>query len=252
MDPEQSLVIYADFGSPACLAASARADALVAAGVRVDWRAIEPDPRLPVGGVRMSAAERGALERELEVVAGLLVPGEELPGSVPAFRPNARGPVAGYAEAYGAGVADDVRRLLFSAYWSRGLDIGSTEVLRRLLAGPVLRGHATSVPLSDFGLAVSPSRGPITMDAFRRIRDWSARWRSLHAAPLPLLVVDGSLPVAGETALRRLEKEMNRAGATPQPALPDPGRYPLVPDPPALPWASANGGPWRHAYMVGA
>lgn len=247
-----NLVIYADFGSPACAVASGRADALVAAGVRVDWRAVEPDPRLPVGGVRMSAAEREALERELEVVAGLLLPDEELPGPVPAFRPNARGPVAGYAEAYGAGVADDARRLLFSAYWNRGQDIGSPEVLRRLLAGPVLRGHATSVPLSDFGLAVSPSRGPITMGAFRRIRDWSTQWRALNTAPLPLLSVDGSLPVAGETALRRLEKELDRVGASARPALPDPGRYPLVPDPPALPWLSANGGPWRHAYMVGA
>ncbi|MDI6912254.1 DsbA family protein [Nocardioides sp.] len=246
------LVIYADFGSPACALASARADALTAADVQVDWRAVEPDPRLPVGGVRMGASERDALERELEAVAGLLLPGEELPGSVPAFRPNGRGPVAGYAEAYGAGVADDVRRLLFSAYWSRGQDIGSPEVLRRLLAGPILRGHATSVPLSDFGLAVSPSRGPITMAAFRRIRDWSAQWRALNAAPLPLLVVDGRLPVAGETALRRLEKELDRAGATVRPVLPDPGRYPVVPDPPALPWVSANGGPWRHAFMVGA
>lgn len=246
------LVIYADFGSPACYAASRRADALVAAGVRVDWRAIEPDPRLPVGGVRMSAAERDALERELETVSGLLLPGEELPASIPAFRPNARGPVAGYAEAYGAGVADDVRRVLFSAYWGRGLDIGSVEVLRRLLAGPVLRGHATSVPLSDFGLAVSPSRGPITMGAFRRIRDWSAQWRDLNAAPLPLLVVDGALPVAGETALRRLEKEIDRAGAEVRPTLPDPARYPFVPDPPALTWASSNGGPWRHGWMASA
>ena len=90
------------------------------------------------------------------------------------------------------------------------------------------------------------------MGAFRRIRDWSAQWRALRAAPLPLLVVDESLPVAGETALRMLEKEMDRAGAVFPTALPDPGRYPVVPDPPALPWVSANGGPWRHAWMAGA
>jgi predicted DsbA family dithiol-disulfide isomerase len=246
------LVIYADFGSPACAVASGRVDALAAAGVPVDWRAVEPEPWLPVGGGRMTADEHASLEHELDLLRALVLPGEELPGTVPAFRPNARGPVAGYAEAYGAGVADDVRRVLFAAYWGRGLDIGSGEVLRRLLAGPVLRGHATSVPLSDFGLAVSPSRGPITMGAFRRIREWSAQWRAAGAPPLPMLVVDGSLPVAGETALRRLEKEIQRAGASVEQVLPDPGRYPEAVDPPALPWVSSNGGRWRHAWMAGA
>lgn len=247
-----SLVIYADFGSPACYAASRRVDALTAVGVRVDWRAVEADPRRPVGGGRLDAADRAALERELDWVTELLLPGEGPLPSLPAFRPNTRGPVAGYAEAYGAGVADDVRRLLFAAYWTRGLDIGSTETLRRLLAGALLRGHSTSVPLSEFGLAVSPSRGPITMGAHRRIRAWVEQWRGFALAPLPVLVAHGSLPVAGETALRRLEKELQRAGAGVDDTLPDPGRFPTVDDPPSLPWVSANGGPWRHAWMAGA
>jgi hypothetical protein len=248
------LLIYAGFGSPACYLASRRVDTLAAAGVRVDWRAVEVDPRLPVGGGSLDAASRGALERELDWVSALLLPDEEQLPSLPTFRPNARGPVAGYAEAYGAGVADDVRRLLFSAYWTRGLDIGSPETLRRLLVGAMLRGHSTSVPLSEFGLAVSPSRGPITMGAHRRIRSWAEEWRDLRLTPLPILVVDGSLPVAGETALRRLEKEIQRAGAGAGEGLglPDPGRFPAVDDPPSLPWVSANGGPWRHAWMAGA
>ena len=149
-------------------------------------------------------------------------------------------------------MADDVRRLLFAAYWVQGSDIGSPEVLRRLLAGPILRGDSTSVPLREYGLAVSPSRGPITMGAHRRIRAWAEESRGVDRAVLPILVADGSLPVSGETALRRLEKELQRAGAGVDLVVPDPGRYPRVDDRPALPWVSANGGPWRHAYMVGA
>src|SRR6476469_9925423 len=152
-----SLVVYADFGSPACYLASRRVDALRAAGVPVDWRAVEADPRLPVGGGRTDVAHRDTVDREFESLDRLLLPGEELPRSTPIFRPNTRGAVSGYAEAYGAGVADDVRRLLFAAYWMRGADIGSPEMLRRLLAGPVLRGHSTSVPLSEFGYVVSSS-----------------------------------------------------------------------------------------------
>jgi len=118
-----SLVVYADFGSPACYLASQRTDALTAAGVPVDWRAVETDPRLPVGGRRVDKVDGDRLERELQSLASLVLPGEEVPQSLPGFRPNTRGAVSGYAEAYVAGVADDVRRLLFDAYWMRGADI---------------------------------------------------------------------------------------------------------------------------------
>ena len=247
-----SLVVYADFGSPACYLASWRTDALTAAGVPVDWRAVETDPRLPVGGRRVDKVDGDRLERELQSLASLVLPGEEVPQSLPGFRPNTRGAVSGYAEAYGAGVADDVRRLLFDAYWMRGADIGSAEILRRLLAGPILRGTSSSVPLSEFGYAVSPSRGPITTAAWRLIRDWSRQGAALGAWPLPLLVVDGRQPVSGETALRRLEKEILRAGAAASPVLPDPRRFPAVDDPPSLPWVSEVGGRWRHAWQASA
>jgi hypothetical protein len=121
-----------------------------------------------------------------------------------------------------------------------------------LLAGPLLRGHSTSVPVSEFGYVVSSSRGPITTDAFRLIRHWSSQWETLHVPTLPLLVVDGRLAVSGETALRRLEKEIRRVGARIDPGLPDPGRYPAVDDRPASSWVSENGGRWRHSWMAGA
>jgi predicted DsbA family dithiol-disulfide isomerase len=249
---EMSLVVHADFGSPACYLASRRADVLGAAGVPVDWRAVDADPRLPMGGGRTDVAERDAVDREFDLLDRLLLPGEELPRSARTFRPNTRGAVSGYAEAYEAGVADDVRRLLFTAYWVHGADIGSPETLRRLLAGPLLRGHSTSVPVSEFGYVVSSSRGPITTDAFRLTRDWSSQWETLQVPTLPLLVVDGRLAVSGETALRRLEKEIRRVGARIDPGLPDPGRYPAVDDRPASSWVSENGGRWRHSWMAGA
>lgn len=250
------LVIYSDFGSPGAYLASRRADALGAAGVQVDWRAVEADPRAPVGGVPLTPAEREQLARELASLGDLLLPGESLPSSPPGARLNTAAAVAAYAEACGAGVADEVRRLLFSAYWERGADIGNPEVLRRLLAGPFLRSHSTSVPLREFGMAVTSTRGPITGGAARRIRDWATQWELLNEPaaavplPLPILVVDGALPVTGETALRRLEKAILHAGAEVDPALPDPGRYPPVSDPPALTWVSAIGGSWRYSYLA--
>lgn len=245
------LVLYADFESPACYLASSRVDALIATGVPVDWRAVESEPHLPVGGRRLAATEQESLRHDLESLERLLLPGETLPLSPPAFRPNTRGAVAAYAEAYGVDEADDVRRLLFDAYWTRGADIGGAEVLRRLLAGPLLRGRSTAALTSSaFESVVSPSRGPITTDAWRRIRNWSERRQSLGARPLPLLVVDGWQPVWGETALRRLEKEMLRAGAPPAPVLPDPGRFPAVDDPPHFSWVSEVGGRWRHAWKA--
>ena len=246
------LVIYADFGSVACYLASRRADALTAAGIPVDWRAVEADPWLPVSWRRIDVAGHAVLERELESLESLLLPDEELPLSLPAFRPNTRGAVSGFAEAYGAGVSDDVRRLLFDAYWTRGADIGSPGVLRRLLAGPLLRGHSPSVPVTEFGYAVSPSRGPITTDAFRLIREWSRQREILGAGRLPVLVVDEWSPVSGETALRLLEKELLRAGAPVGPALAAPGRYPVPGARPDLFWVSETGGRWRHTWKAGA
>lgn len=250
------LVIYSDFGSAGAYLASRRADALGAAGVQVDWRAVEADPRAPVGGAPLAPAEREELARERESTRELLLPGEELPSSPPTVRLNTGAAVAAYAEACGAGVADDVRRLLFSAYWERGADIGNPEVLRRLLAGALMRSDSTSVPVREFGMAVTSTRGPITGGAARRIRDWATQWELLNEPaaavplPLPILVVDGALPVTGETALRRLEKAIVHAGAEVDPALPDPRRYPPVSDPPALTWVSATGGSWRYSYLA--
>lgn len=118
------LIVYADFSSPLCYVASSRSDALRAAGIDVDWRAVERAPSLPVTGRRLDNTSRAELDAELAETVDMLLPDERLDWTMPDLIPKTEAAVAGYAEAYGAGVADDVRRLLFRAYWRRNVDIG--------------------------------------------------------------------------------------------------------------------------------
>ncbi|HEU5023491.1 MAG TPA: DsbA family protein [Spirillospora sp.] len=245
-----ALIIYADFGSLDCYLASRRVDALVAAGVAVDWRAVEQHPELPVAGRRLSLEEHSEMERRMDGLAALMLPGEELPWAPPRMMPKTEAALSGYAEAYGADVGDDVRRLLYGDYWVDGADIGDPEILRRRLAGPILRGRTPSWTLGDSGYAVSVSRGPITTGAWRRIRAWRDEWASLGTGGVPTLVQHGGAPITGEAALRRLEEEIVRSGAAVDPDLPDPSRYPESARP-SKDWVSRTGAPWARAWMAG-
>ncbi|HEY8471118.1 MAG TPA: DsbA family protein [Natronosporangium sp.] len=244
-----SLVVYADFNCPWSYLASCRVDALAAAGVDVDWRAVEHDPRLPVTGRRLDPEGQVAAKEELSAVAELLLPGEELPWEQPELVPNTEAAISGYAEAYGTPVAGDVRRLLFSAYWVDGVDIGDPAALRTRLAGPILRARSTADPLRESGFAVSGNRGPITTEAWRRIREWRDEWTWLGTGIVPTLVEPDRAPVTGAAALRRLADELIRVGAKLDPDLPDPARYPEVPLRPPKTWLSGVGGPWARAWM---
>jgi hypothetical protein len=135
--------------------------------------------------------------------------------------------------------------------------VAPTSAVQRDAAPVARRPHSawansTSVPVSEFGYVMSSSRGPITTDAFRLIRDWCTQSEMLQVPTLPLVVVEDRLAVSGETALRRLEKELQRVGARIDPGLPDPGRYPAVSDRPASSWVSQNGGRWRHSWRASA
>lgn len=112
---------------------------------------------------------------------------------------NTRAAVSGYAEAFGIGVGNEVRRLLFDAYWTKGLDIGSPEVLRSLLASTIQKGTATSFSLRAAGYAVSTNRGPITVDAYRRIASWRESWLAITQT-IPTLTV-GNISHIGVDAL---------------------------------------------------
>lgn len=244
-----TLIVYADFTSPECYLASSRVDALRAAGVEVDWRAVEHQPNLPVPGRGLSSVEQDRLAERFAAVTDVLLARERLPWAMPTVVPKTEAAVSAYAESYGSGVADDVRRLLFRLYWSQGADIGSPTVLRTPLAGPILRGSSDADPLRESGYAVSVDRGPITTGAFRRIRRWRAEWQELGFPELPV-VLTGGATLSGLDVLRCLGKQITDAHADPAPGLEDPRRYPLVSGRPQAAWVSEIGGRWRNAYRL--
>ncbi|HEY5335726.1 MAG TPA: DsbA family protein [Mycobacteriales bacterium] len=244
-----SLIMYADVSSPECYLASRRTDALSAAQVRVDWRAVEQAPRLPVAGERLSDTGRETLADRLDAVDRLLLDHETLPRLLPQFRPNTLASVSALAEVYDSAVADDVRRLLFSLYWQDGLDVGSPEVLRRPLAGAILRSGSPGDALLESGYAVTMNRGPVTVEAYRRVRAWRTEWAALGNLELPV-VLTGGATLSGPDALRRLGKEVAYAQADVEPSLPDPRRYPPVADRPPGGWVSETGGRWRRTYRT--
>ena len=160
-----NLVVYADFTSPECYLANRRVDALGAAGVVVEWRAVEGAPLLPVAGRRLAAEEQSAFAERFRALDRLLLPEETLPWSMPTIVPKTQAAVSAYAEADAGGVGDDVRRLLFELYWLSGREIGSPTVLRTPLTGPMLRARSQAAPLRESGYAVNVDRGPITTAA---------------------------------------------------------------------------------------
>lgn len=244
-----TLVVYADFDSPVGYLAARRATALVAAGGSVDWRAVQRRPERPAVGARITPEQQEALRCRFAELDALLLPGETLPRAVPTSAPNTEAAVVAYAEAYGTAVADEVRRLLFDLLWRDGADIGSPNVLRTPLAGPMLRANSGPDSARQTGYAVSISRGPITTNAYRRMADWRAEWQQHGSPALPVVLVDGAT-LLGVDAVRRLGKEIVYGGVEVNPELADPRRYPAVEGRPSAAWVSQIGGRWRHLYKV--
>ena len=244
------LTVYADFSCPDCYLAAHRVDVLRAAGIAVDWRAVELSPHLPVGGRRLSPAEQDALAQRFAELDEMLLPGEVLPRAIPALLPKTEAAVSAYAEAYGIGVADDVRRLLTALYWEQGADIGSPAVLRAPLEGPILRGNSAVEALHTSGYAVSVDRGPITFEAWRRTVTWHREWAELGSPALPV-VLTGGATLSGRDALQRLGKEIDYAVAPIAPEWDDPRRFPSAGTAtPSARWVSWYGGRWRHGFRL--
>jgi 2-hydroxychromene-2-carboxylate isomerase len=197
------ILVYGDFNCPYSYLASLRVDRFIADRIDVEWRAVEHAPTLPVVGKRLDDAGQRDLAEELDSVRQLLTPEEEFAAASPSMLPNTAAANAGYAEAVGSGVGDDVRRLLFETYWTRGTDVGSVDALRSLLVEPIRRGRSAAFPLRESGFAVSTNRGPITTSAFNRLMAWRRDWTELATWTTPTVVVDGA-PYVGVDGLKWL------------------------------------------------
>lgn len=242
-----TLTVYADFSCPECYLASRRADALAAAGVEIDWRAIEHQPALPVSGRPLTDADREDLERRFATLAGRLLPGEHLPWTMPTRQPRTEAARTALAEAAGAGVAGDVRRLLFELYWRDGADIGNPNALRIPLAGAIRRGISTTSALHESGFGVAPDRGPVSTLGWRLLRAWSGEYRALGSPDLPVVLIDGAT-LTGADALRRLGKQIVYADAPLTEPVTNPRRYPALGVRPGPHWVSQIGGTWMTAH----
>jgi hypothetical protein len=134
---------------------------------------------------------------------------------------NTGAAVAAYAEAVTDGVADELRRSLFSEIWARQRHLSSPYEVRRLvgalmhpgpcgehLSAPDLpaRVHHRAAPgmlprLS--GCTIAPDGGPLTTEGYRRIQQWRHGWLSGSEGVVPALgLPDGML--TGVAALAHL------------------------------------------------
>ncbi|WP_347350055.1 DsbA family protein [Intrasporangium sp.] len=215
------IIAYGDFTCPWSYLTWRRTEVLRAAGVEIDWRSIEHDPWhvLRPSDVTDRFA---ALRAELPRVEQHLLPGEVLPRTLAGFVPFTAAATSAYAEAYVAGVAAPVRRLLFEAFWRHGVDLNNAKAVRTLLVDEIRRGSSTTELLSTWGYAVDVTGGPITQAGWQTIRDWRAAWRRTAehdpsvAGVVPVVVVDDEEPVHGVAAVERIGRVVSEAGLDPR------------------------------------
>jgi predicted DsbA family dithiol-disulfide isomerase len=200
----RQLVVYGDFTSPWSYLASRRAAALAALGVRVDWRAVQ------ARGSARGADRFPAVRSELDLVAAGLLADEQLPYALAGFVPaTAAAAVTGYAEAYAAGAAAQVRHLLFDAFWAHGCDVGDAQVVRTLVVDAIRSGSSPGDPRSAWGYAVVGD-GPVAPGARRLVERWAHGWRATGLETVPVLVVDDAAPLSGAAAVAWLAEELVR------------------------------------------
>lgn len=244
------LVVYGDFNCPWSYLASQRTAVLEAAGVVVDWRAVEHDPWRPRRFMDSSARFACARE-EMDRVSAMLLPGESFPYALAGFLPYTQPAVSAYAEAYRAGVGPAVRQLLFRAFWQHGMDLGTAETVRTLVADLVRSGSSPSELVREWGYAVDISGGPLTTGAWRLGRDWDLGWRATGKEVVPTLLIDDETALFGEQALEWLADEITRRALAVNPPL-----APVVPtrrrttDLASRSWVSQHGNRWLADYRA--
>lgn len=220
-------VLYGDFSCPWSYLAHSRLLRLRATGRTFELRAVEHDPwrARPTQSADQSLA---CLTEELDRVAALLLPGETLPLAPPRAVPHTRAAISGYAEAFGAGVAEIAAPRLFDAYWTHGTDLSSPAAVRSLLDDAVMAGISPSDPLRRWGHAVDVTGGPMTTTAWRLVRGWREEWSALEKEVVPVLVLPDGEQVYGVDAVEHLGRLVAASGVDPSAELtpPEPGPRP--------------------------
>jgi hypothetical protein len=235
--------VYGDFNCPWSYLAFRRAAVLCAAGMAVDWRAVEHAPRRVRPAVdRLRDFE--SLPEEMDRVVGMLLPGERLPYDLSGFVPETRASVAAYAEGYAAEVAGAVRKVLFEAFWMHGIDIGDPRVLRTLLVDELRSGTSPSDTVRDWGYAVDVTGGPISTPAWRLASRWSAEWQGHGRQVVPLLVAPEVGLRVGVEAVRWLGEQVVAHGLDLEPPATDTSPPPDCRELPSISWVTTNGGQW--------
>lgn len=205
-----TMIIYADFNCPYCYLASQRADVLLRRGrVEVDWRAVQHDLGLPLGG-RRTEADRPAWEAELAELAGLAQPGEDVPAAPPPVISNTAAAVAAYAEAVSDGVQHELRRRLYRAVWAEGRNLSSPpevrDLVREIMAPPdpilphlvspdlpvqILHEPDPEAVVRRSGGTISMTGDPMTTAGYGRIRRWRREWLALPGQVIPAVIDPG-------------------------------------------------------------
>jgi hypothetical protein len=245
------VVVHGDFDCPWSYLAFRRAAVLAAAGVDIDWRAVEREPR-PHAAAHLDGVE--ALQDEMDRVVGLLLPGEQMPYALAGFVPRTSATVAAYAEAYAAGVADPVRGVIFESFWMHGVDVGDAKVLRTLLVDELRGSSSPSEAVRDWGHCVDVTGGPISTAAWRLVGRWATEWRGSGREVTPVVTVPGSPALHGVEAVTWLGAQVAERGLDPEPPA---RRNPSAPDSrelPGLGWITEQGGRWlpRRQRVVAA
>lgn len=240
-------VLYVDFTCAWSYLASRRAAVLQASGGPVlDVRAVEHAPRRTGSPVADSLTR---LRATAEQVVGNLLTGEELPYALAGFVPHTAAAVSGYAEAYGAGVACQVRHLLFEAFWLHAVDLADPYLVRTLLIDAVRSGSSPSEALREWGYAVDMTGGPITTTGWRLVRRWRAQWAEHDVGEVPLLVTEDAAPLVGAAAVAWLGAELLARGIEDTPLPMAGSEPPSTSEVESLCWVSTNGNRWMRTYQ---
>jgi 2-hydroxychromene-2-carboxylate isomerase len=243
----RQVVIYGDFACPWSYLASQRSDALEAAGVSVDWRAVEGC--LHPWDTRASRQRLKQVRDAIPEVLAVLGPGESFPTSIARYTPCTAAAVSAFAEGCAAGRSTVIRGLLFDALWVHGADLNNANTLRRLTAPVLMDSASPSAVVREWGMVPDVTGAPVSTAAWSLRREWASAWQHIQSAGTPWLLVDGR-PTFGSDAVAWLGNLVrllpDRTALTT--VVPTDRR---IQELPPVSWISQDGGRWlRKAHKL--